>query len=169
MSLLKNRDDEIAFEYLYNHYINLMLYTANSILNNSADSEDAVQLAFMRIAKHFNSIEKTICPKTANQFVIIVRNIAIDIYRKRHREATAEFIEELCECKTQEIYASKLDISMSELPQQQRDILYLYHIYGLTVKEISKLLGISKAAAYKRIERAAKQLKQIYEEEISDE
>ncbi|MBE6862443.1 MAG: sigma-70 family RNA polymerase sigma factor, partial [Ruminococcus sp.] len=52
MPLLKNQEDEIAFEYLYNHYINLMLYTANSILNNSADSEDAVQLAFMRIAKH---------------------------------------------------------------------------------------------------------------------
>lgn len=165
MPLLKNQEDEIAFEYLYNHYVNLMLYTANSILNNFSDSEDAVQLAFMRIAKHFDSIEKTICPKTANQFVIIARNIAIDIYRKRHREATVEFIEELCGCEAQVTDRFNFDTAMTHLPQQQRDILYLYHIYGLTVKEISKLLGISKAAAYKRIERAAKQLNQIYEED----
>lgn len=167
--LLKNYEDEIAFEYLYNHYVNLMLYTANSILNNYADSEDAVQLAFMRIAKHFDSIEKTICLKTANQFVIIVRNIAIDIYRKRHREAAVELIEELCGCENQATCETEFDAAMAQLPQQQRDILYLYHIYGLTVKEISKLLGISKAAAYKRIERAEKQFKQIYEEDITDE
>ncbi|NLD45682.1 MAG: sigma-70 family RNA polymerase sigma factor [Clostridiaceae bacterium] len=165
MQLLKNHEDEIAFEYLYKNYVNLMLYTANSILNNYANSEDAVQLAFVRIAKHFDSVEKSICPKTANQFVIIVRNIAIDIYRKRHREATLEFIEELCGYETQAAYETDFDTAMAQLPQQQRDILYLYHIYGLNVKEISKLLGISKAAAYKRIERAAKQLKEIYEED----
>lgn len=165
MPLLNNHEDEIAFEYLYKNYVNLMLYTANSILNNYADSEDAVQLAFVRIAKHFDTVEKSICPKTANQFVIIVRNIAIDIYRKRHREATIEYIEALCGFETQTAYEMDFDAAIARLPQQQRDILYLYHIYGLTVKEISKLLGISKAAAYKRIERAAKQLKGIYEED----
>lgn len=165
MPLLNNHEDEIAFEYLYKNYVNLMLYTANSILNNYADSEDAVQLAFVRIAKHFDTVEKSICPKTANQFVIIVRNIAIDIYRKRHREAAIEYIEALCGFETQTAYETDFDAAIARLPQQQRDILYLYHIYGLTVKEISKLLGISKAAAYKRIERAAKQLKGIYEED----
>lgn len=166
MSILRSYEDELAFECLYRQYVNLMLYTANGILHNCADAEDAVQSAFLRIAKHFDSVEKSICPKTANQFVIIVRNISIDIYRKKHREMTEPIIEELCGSNMQSEFSSDLDIAMSTLPPQQRDILYLYHIYGLTVSEISKLLGISKAATYKRIERSAEKLKQILEEDV---
>ncbi len=165
MPLLKNNEDETAFETLYKQYLNLMLYTANSILKNQADSEDAVQMAFIRIAKNFDKIEKTICPKTANQFVIIVRHIAIDIYRKKHREAAVELLEEICEYKSNTDLRLEINSAMAQLPQSQRDILYLYHIYGLNVREISKLLRISQAAAYKRIQRAEKQLREIYEED----
>ncbi len=165
MPMLKNNEDEAAFEILYKQYVNLMLYTANSILKNQADSEDAVQMAFIRIAKNFDKVEKTICPKTANQFVIIVRHIAIDIYRKKHREGTVELLEELCEYKSNADLQLEINYAMAQLSQLQRDILYLYHIYGLNVMEISKLLGISQAAVYKRIQRAEKQLKEIYEED----
>ena len=165
MPLLKNTEDEAAFEVLYKQYVNLMLYTANSILKNQADSEDAVQMAFIRIAKNFDKVEKTICPKTANQFVIIVRHTAIDIYRKKHREATVELLEELCEYKSNTDLQMEINSAMAQLSQSQRDILYLYHIYGLNVREISKLLGISSAAVYKRIQRAEKQLREIYGEE----
>lgn len=165
MPLLKNNEDEAAFEVLYKQYVNLMLYTANSILKNQADSEDAVQMAFIRIAKNFDKVEKTICPKTANQFVIIVRHIAIDIYRKKHREATVELLEELCEYKSNTDIQLEINSAMAQLSQPQRDILYLYHIYGLNVREISKLLGLSQGAVYKRIQRAEKQLKEIYEED----
>lgn len=163
--MLKNNEDEAAFEILYKQYVNLMLYTANSILKNEADSEDAVQMAFIRIAKNFDKVEKTICSKTANQFIIIVRHIAIDIYRKKHREATVELLEELFEYKSDSDLKLEINSAMAQLSQSQRDILYLYHIYGLNVREISKLLGISQAAIYKRIQRAEKQLKEIYGED----
>lgn len=165
MPMLKNNEDEEAFEILYKQYVNLMLYTANSILKNQADSEDAVQMAFIRIARNFDKVEKTICPKTANQFVIIVRHTAIDIYRKKHREATVELVEELCEYRSDTYLKLELNSAMAQLSQPQRDILYLYHIYGLNIREISKLLGIGVAAVYKRIQRAEKQLKEIYEED----
>ena len=91
MPLLKSYEDEEAFERLYHQYLKLMLYTAYQILQNSEDAEDAVQTAFLRIATHFSSVEKNICPKTANQFVIIVRNIAIDMYRKKKRKHLPRF------------------------------------------------------------------------------
>ncbi len=163
--MLKNNEDEAAFEALYKQYVNLMLYTANSILKNQSDSEDAVQMAFIRIAKNFDKVEKSICPKTANQFVIIVRHIAIDIYRKKHREAAAELLEEHFENRSNTDLQLEINSAMAQLPQQKRDILYLYHIYGLNVREISKLLGINCAAVYKRIKRAEEQLKKIYGED----
>ncbi len=137
MPLLKNNEDETAFETLYKQYLNLMLYTANSILKNQADSEDAVQMAFIRIAKNFDKIEKTICPKTANQFVIIVRHIAIDIYRKKHREAAVELLEEICEYKSNTDLRLEINSAMAQLPQSQRDILYM-----VTKKRTRTRIGI---------------------------
>ena len=86
MAMIDNSEDKTTFKKLYDEYLNLMLYTAYNILGNQQDAEDAVSEAFLRIAKNFSKLEKTICPKTANQFVIIVRNISIDIYRKNKRK-----------------------------------------------------------------------------------
>ncbi|MBQ8922126.1 MAG: sigma-70 family RNA polymerase sigma factor [Oscillospiraceae bacterium] len=161
MPLLKSYEDEEAFERLYRQYVRLMLQTAYQILHNKQDAEDAVQTAFLRIATHFSGVEKNICPKTANQFVIIVRNIAIDIYRKKKREVSAPLLEETV---SEDFHANTLDEAMQALPQSMRDILYLHHIYGLSVKEIAKLLGLKTDAVYKRLQRAAARLRQIMEE-----
>lgn len=162
MPLLKRYEDEEAFERLYRQYVKLMLHTAYQILQNSEDAEDAVQTAFLRIAEHFSSVEKNICPKTANQFVMIVRNIAIDIYRKKKREHALPLLEETV---SEDFHADSLDEAMQALPQEMRDILYLHHIYGLSVKEIAKLLGLKQDAVYKRLQRAAARLKKMMEEE----
>ena len=161
MPLLHSYEDEEAFARLYQQYVKLMLHTAYQILRNQQDAEDAVQMAFLRIAEHFSSVEKNICPKTANQFVIIVRNIAIDIYRKKKRESTAPLLEETV---AEDFHTNSLDEAMQALPQEMRDILYLHHIYGLSVKEITKLLGLKQDTVYKRLQRAAKRLKEIMKE-----
>lgn len=161
MPLLKRYEDEEAFERLYRRYVKLMLHTAYQILQNSEDAEDAVQTAFLRIAEHFSSVEKNICPKTANQFVMIVRNIAIDIYRKKKREHALPLLEETV---SEDFRTDSLDEAMQALPQEMRDILYLHHIYGLSVKEIAKLLGLKQDAVYKRLQRAAARLKKMMEE-----
>lgn len=160
MPLLKSYEDEEVFERLYHQYVKLMLHTAYQILQNSEEAEDAVQTAFLRIATHFSSIEKNICPKTANQFVIIVRNIAIDIYRKKKRETVVPLLEETV---SEDFRTDSLDEAMQALPQEMRDILYLHHIYGLSVKEIAKLLNLKQDAVYKRLQRAAARLKKMME------
>lgn len=161
MPLLKSYEDEEAFERLYHQYVRLLLHTAYQILQNRQDAEDAVQTAFLRIATHFSIVEKNICPKTANQFVIIVRNIAIDMYRKKKRETASPLLEEMV---NENFHANTLEEAMQALPQEMRDILYLHHIYGLTVKEIAKLLNLKQDAVYKRLQRAAARLKEIIEE-----
>ncbi len=167
MAMIDNSEDKTIFKKLYDEYLNLMLYTAYNILGNQQDAEDAVSEAFLRIAKNFSKLEKTICPKTANQFVIIVRNISIDIYRKNKRKKEIPFQEDMNLKYDDKSESSDLESALSNLNQSEKDILYMYYIYGRTIKDISKLFDISEAAVYKRIQRAKSHLKEILEVDYS--
>ena len=166
MSILKKYGVEESFERLYREYSRLMLWKARQILGNEEDAEDCVQTAFMRIIKNFSHIEKNISPKTATQLVIITRNIAIDMLRKRRRDETIELTEDIS-CPKDEINEmvekNALYQSMEKLPQEMRDVLYMYYIYGLDVKVIARLFNVKEGSVYKKLERAKERLKEIIE------
>ena len=164
MTMIDSEEDKATFKMLYEQYLNLMLHTAYQILGNQEDAEDAVSEAFIRIAKNFSKFNGEVCPKTANQFVIIVRNIAIDIYRKNKKKDEISFVDDIEVKNSNDNVSEELEFALSLLSRPEKDILYLYYIYGCTVKEISKLFAISQAAAYKRIQRAKSHLKEILEE-----
>jgi len=95
MSLMDSADDKSKFERIYQSYKGLMFYTANRILNNPQDAEDAVHTAFVKIAENISKIQEAVCPKTKVFVVTIVENTAIDLYRKKKRRRK--------ECVTHEI------------------------------------------------------------------
>lgn len=164
LTLIDNDEDKQAFEILYNQYIKLMLHTAYQILGNQTAAEDAVSEAFFRIAKNFKIVHKEICPKTANLFVKIVRNISIDMYNKNKRQETLPLSEEISDEEINKFDTSEIRYCLDMLNTQDKDILYMYHIYGYSVRNISKLLGITENAVYKRIQRAMIRLKQLLED-----
>ena len=169
LSILETSDDKNIFEKLYLNYVNLMHKVAFDILNNEEDAEDAVSEAFIRIAKNFKIINKKICPKTANQFVIIVRNIAIDMYRKNKQiNENSKIVELISDNYFDGIEEQNLKLSIAILNDTDKDILYFHYIYGYKIKEISKLFEISKDATYKRLQRAKQNLKLILEEDKYD-
>ena len=63
MSLMDSADDKSKFERVYQSYKGLMFYTANRILNNPQDAEDAVHTAFVKIAENISKIQEAVCPK----------------------------------------------------------------------------------------------------------
>jgi RNA polymerase sigma-70 factor (ECF subfamily) len=164
MAMIDDDEDKEVFRILFDRYKKLMLNTAYDILKNKQDTEDAVQEAFFRIAKNFQIVHKEICPKTANQFVIIVRNISIDIYRKNKRQETLVLNEDVATSDFEQFEASKIKAALNSLKEQDRDILYMHYIHGFSVKEISKLLNIKQDAVYKRLGRARANLKKLIEE-----
>ena len=164
MSILKKDGEKEAFERLYKQYSRLMLWKAKQILGNDEDAEDCVQTAFIRVLRNFSYIEKNISTKTANQLVIITRNIAIDMLRKRSREETTELNESITESKdpiNELIERTYLEQAMEKLPREMRDAMYLYYIYGMDVRVIAKLFNEKKSSTYKKIERAKEKLKEI--------
>lgn len=164
LSVLETGEDKSFFEELYLKYRQSMYAVAYSILNNIEDSEDAVHNAFLTIADNFEKIKAIPCHEIKSYFVIIVRNVSINIYNKNKKNS--ERFAELDDNKIsvdidffENIDYEKLVKTISNLPTIYKDVLYLHYINGFATKEISKMLDISIDTVRKRIERAKKLLK----------
>ena len=93
LALIDTLEDTSKFEKIYHTYRQTMFYVANRILKDIHLSEDTVHQAFLRIIDNLDKIEEINCHKTKGFIVIITKNIAVDLYRKRKREACISFDE----------------------------------------------------------------------------
>lgn len=85
LQMIEGEENKRQFAALYETYRGLMFYTANNILHNSQDAEDAVHQAFISLAENFSKIKTIECPQTRAFVVIIVERKAIDLLRRRNR------------------------------------------------------------------------------------
>lgn len=87
ISMIELEDDRSKIEIIYQEYKNLMLYVANGILEDMNDSEDVVHQSFLKLMKVIHKIDEPKCHKTHALVVTIVERTAIDLYRRRQRDA----------------------------------------------------------------------------------
>jgi RNA polymerase sigma-70 factor (ECF subfamily) len=167
LSLIDDADEKTKFERIYYKYRNLMFYIAINILKNRQDAEDAVQKAFIKIARNIKQIDEIECHKTKAFVVIVVERVAINDYHKKKKEPHISYDEIPysipIDMNLEEIVLSNAvftDIlkGISELPVKYCDALTLKYVYGLSGKEISDIVGVSHAAVRKRIERGLEML-----------
>lgn len=170
LTLIDTEEEKIRFTRLYEQYRHLMFYIAKKILKDDHLSEDAVQEAFLRIAKNFHKVGDILCPETRNFTVIITRNVAITMVNRKHDDldmdsyitnTSAELTEDVFETVSNKILME----CIQKLPDMYRDSLYLYHLYGYTFKEISNLLSVPVETVKKRAQRARVLLKELLEKE----
>ena len=86
LQLLETEEELQKFTQLYETYRKLMHWTAEGILHDEHLAEDAVHEAFLRIIQNFHQIREIPCPKTRSFVVIIVRNVALNMQKKRKRD-----------------------------------------------------------------------------------
>ena len=86
LQLLDTEEEQRDFTLLYETYRKLMHWIAKRILYDEGLAEDAVQEAFLRIAKNFYKIKEILCPETRNFVVIIVRNVALTMRHQQTRD-----------------------------------------------------------------------------------
>ena len=176
LQLLETEEELQKFTQLYETYRKLMHWTAEKILHDEHLAEDAVHEAFLRIIQNFHQIREIPCPKTRSFVVIIVRNVALNMQKKRKREEKETFREILPEERTgyredalrhaideiaygfdetiDEIYRNEIMAAVLSMPDVSKEILLLYGYVGYSVRDIAKYLKITEATAYKRLHRA---------------
>ena len=162
--MLDTQEEREKFETLYYSYRRIMLHTAMQILKDHQLAEDAVQEAFLRLAKNFSKIEEVNCPRTRLFTVIIVRNISLTMLAERKKEslegpeAMIPIEYDVEEDVLKRIAYEEVLRAIRELPVIYRDVLYLQCVEEYKLTEISKLLGIEVEAVKKRAQRGRKKL-----------
>lgn len=167
LSLIDVEDNKFKFEKIYNTYKKTMFYVANDILKDYAQAEDAVHTSFIKIIKHLDKIDEIHCNKTKGFIVTIVKNTAIDEYRKfkREKEKVEKVIDSQVLKENKEIEAiSDIEVAMLELPDKYKNVFSLKYAQGLNDEEIANILNIKQATVRSRISRGKDKLKEILEE-----
>ncbi len=165
--MIEAPEDKGKFQQVYDRYLGLMLHTARRVLGDGRDAEDAVQEAFISIAKNISKISDPVCNKTRSYVVTIVENKAIDIYRARRRKP-AEPLNEETEGIPFRVEENILADAIARLPARYRELILLKYADGYTDRELMHMLGLSYGGVRSLDARAKKQLKKLLEEEGID-
>ena len=142
-----------------------MYRVAFAILHNVEDAEDAVHYAFVKIAENIKKIYEPKCLKTRGYVVTIVRNAAIDTYRKKQAHPDGEYIDAVAGFSDEYDGDNRVAACIMKLNERQRNILILKHHHGYDLKEIAKMLGITYRNALQIEQRAKAKLRALCEEE----
>lgn len=165
LQMIETPEDQSKFEAVYLKYSEYMYRVAFAILHNEQDAEDAVHYAFVKIAENIKKVGEPECLKTRGYVVTIVRNRAIDIYRKKQAHPSAEYRDAIKGMWVEYDGDNRVTECILKLNDRQRDLLILKHHYGYNLKEIAKILGVTYRNALQIEQRAKAKLRALCEEE----
>lgn len=172
LALIDEEWDLIRFEEAYYEYKGLLHYIAKKILQDEHRAEDAVQEAFLRIAKNFHKVGNIKTTSTKNFFILITRRVCLNLVEREEKFSTATeeeisfFENSYTPGSLPDSFAGEAELirQILSLPESMRSVLYLQAVYGFNAKETANLLGISVGAVWKRTSRARAILKKELEE-----
>lgn len=170
LTLIETEEEKSNFIHGYEKYRYLMYDIANSILNDSHLAEDAVQEAFLRVAKNFSKVDDIDSITTRNYYVVITRNVALTMVKKENYTVDENLIKTKLEKEVLEKHMENekdLNIikNVLKMDEKYKVPIYLYYVYGFSSNEISDLMGIKASTVRKQIERGKALLRRVIEAE----
>lgn len=171
LMVIEDVESRDLLERIYRAYHKEMYYIANNILNNSYDAADVVQTSIIKLIPYIEKISDVKCNKTKYLIVTIVKNTAIDLYRKKNNHPLLEI--EVAEDIPDSISESMEDIvirlgdakmiaeKLAQLSPEYADVLTLKYYYEFEDKEIAEILKISHVNVRVRLSRAKSHLRNL--------
>lgn len=137
------------------------------MLSDPAASEDAVQEAYMKAWRSFDSFEPGTNAKA--WLFKILTNCIHDIRAKNNRDRIVPDGESILEqqnakpAPTQTITDVGLEKALAAIPDDRRRVIWLADVEGLTYLEVSKALNVPIGTVMSRLSRGRQQLRSILE------
>ena len=178
MATHKEKEQE-KLKLLYDIYEQPMYRIAYAILHHTEQAEDAVSDAFLKIISHLDQIESPDSPKTKAFLIQVIRNTAINQYRKNAKDAERltniddstlqvpsphNEVEQFLQQTEQQEQLAQL---LQGLSETDRTILFLRCEQEQSFREIAERLSMKEATVRKRFERARKAIQKQAERGIS--
>jgi RNA polymerase sigma-70 factor, ECF subfamily len=137
-----------AIRFLYLRYKDNIYGYVLSIVREQHEAEDCTQQVFMKLISAIHKYEPRTVPFTA-WILRVARNIAIDHLRQRRAvpseevfEATRQTDESSRDCRW------GLEVALEALPEEQRNVVVLRHLVGLSPGEIATRMGRTESSIH---------------------
>lgn len=140
--------DVDALHFLYVRFADDVNRYVVSIVRDPHEAEDVTQDVFAKLMGAIRNYEARSVPFGA-WITRVARNAAIDHLRKRRAVPCEEVhaVDEVCQSDDAERIES-LRIALGQLPEEQREVVVLRHVAGLSPLEIAQRLGKSEGAVH---------------------
>ncbi|MEX0741012.1 MAG: RNA polymerase sigma factor [Pseudohongiella sp.] len=162
--LAMQEGNERAFRIVFQLYHSPLLRYAYRICNHQQLAQDAVQNAWMQLARNIRQLDD---PRALRAWLYrSVRWQAIDLLRaaRRQRDTTEPFENAEQPIDEDAIMDSEaLHQAIGRLPPLERQVIHLYYLDELTVDEIAAVAELAPGTVKSRLFRARKLLKERFD------
>ena len=166
------REDDIApFEWLYRNFITTLLDYSYKICGEKWLAEDAVQNVFTYLLQHRRQLPT---PQSVKYYLLrCVRNELLKLLKHHRRELSGQELFDTVlqlepaaqtpalEACLQKEQLSVLQHYINQLPNRQKEVIYLRFFHGLSYEEIAAIMEIDQKSAYKTVYKALDTLRQL--------
>jgi RNA polymerase sigma-70 factor (ECF subfamily) len=144
---------------LENAYDKIYRYVYFRIKNQTV-AEDITQETFL----HFISQKGNIHDYEMKYLYTIARNLCVDEFRRMKPDSLSEDVEKIPAIQDN-LLEERMAVrdAVAKLPMEDQEILLLRHVNNESVGTISKTLGISRFALYRRLKSAEDKLRDSLE------
>jgi RNA polymerase sigma-70 factor (ECF subfamily) len=151
--------DMEAIRFLYLRYKNNVYGYVLSILRDQHEAEDVTQHVFMKLISVIHKYEPRQVPFTS-WILRVARNVAVDHLRQRRPVPCEEVFEpNRAADDSGRDRRWGLEQALEALPEDQRDVVVLRHLVGLTPGEIATQMGRTEASIHGLHHRARQALR----------
>ena len=168
------RGDHAAFEWLVEQYQTPVYRLCLRMTNNAEDAADLTQESFLKAWKNLESFHFESAFST--WLYRLTTNTCLDFLRQSKRRPTVSMVTEDAEGEEQVLDVAdpapspeeqvltaldreQLGATMARLPEEQRQLLILRAINGLSYAEISEVLQVPEGTVKSRLARARENLR----------
>jgi RNA polymerase sigma-70 factor (ECF subfamily) len=139
--------DHDAVRYLYVRYADEVHAYTRRILRDSTEAEDITQQVFAKLLSAIRRYEERDAPFGA-WIIRVAHNLAVDHLRGRRAIPVADVRVSAASDELSPDRSECLRLAFASLPDDQRQVLVLRHVLGLTPPEIASRLDKTEASVH---------------------
>ncbi|HTV21948.1 MAG TPA: sigma-70 family RNA polymerase sigma factor [Polyangiaceae bacterium] len=151
--------DNEAVRLLYIRYSDNVYGFLRSMVKDDVEAEDLTQQVFMKLMTAIGKY--TDCGVPFSGWLLrLTRNVALDHLRRRRPTPTEDLpVDDHCHGDERDS-ARDLYAALATLPEEQRSVMVMRHIVGLTPPEIAQEMGRSESSIHGLHHRGRRALRQ---------
>lgn len=176
MALIDDENDRDRFEEIYMTYRKKMIYTAEQVLGNYQDAEDAVHETFIKIARNMQSLEGMTSSEVFSYVIKAAQNTAINMKKARKKH---DYNLNIDDCIDLDDKSALIDLCtfenyepilrcIEQMDVFYREVFYLYYVEDLSAPEIADKLGRKPATVRKQISRSKQMFMDNFKMEVEE-